>query len=67
MNLFNLFKKDRHKKGYVIHKTETKYLICRILNEYADGIKAREDLVCLLTHEITEDDLLNEFDQKQSW
>lgn len=64
MNLFNLFKKDRHKKGYVIHQTATKYLICRILNEYTDGNKAKEDLVRLLTHKITEDDLLNEFDQK---
>lgn len=49
---------------YVIHQTATKYLICRILNEYTDGNKAKEDLVRLLTHKITEDDLLNEFDQK---
>lgn len=61
-----IFKK-RHKKGYLIHETQKKYFICRILNEYNDIQQAQDDLVELLGHKITEDDLLNEFDKKQSW
>jgi hypothetical protein len=46
---------------------QTKYLICRILNEYNSEEEAQHDLIKLLGHKITEDDLLNEFDKKQSW
>jgi len=45
----------------------TEYLICKILNEYSNEEEAEEDLLRLLAHEITEDDLLSEFDKKQSW
>ena len=67
MSKLNLFKKKEHKKGYVIHKMTTEYLICKILNEYSNEEEAEEDLLRLLAHEITEDDLLSEFDKKQSW
>jgi hypothetical protein len=60
-------KKKEHKKGYVIHEMATKYLVCRILNEYPSKEQAQEDLVKLLTHEITEENLLTEFDKKESW
>jgi len=63
-----LFKKKKeHKKSYVIHSMPTRYLICRVLNEYPDHEQAESDLVKLLAHEITEDDLLNDFDKKQPW
>lgn len=60
-------KKKVRKKGYVIHEAATKYSICRILNEYDNKEQAKHDLVELLTHKISEEDLLNEFDKKKSW
>lgn len=67
VRLLKWFKKKEHKKGYVIHEMATKYLVCKILNEYDTKEGAEDDLLSLLAHEITEDDLLSEFDKKESW
>lgn len=55
------------KNGYIIHKTETRTLICKILNEYDNEKDANNDLVNLLTNKKTEKDLLKEFAKKESW
>jgi len=55
------------KNGYIIHKTETKTLICKILNEYDNEKDANNDLVNLLRNKKTEKDLLKEFAKKESW
>jgi len=53
------------KKCYIIHSTTTsKYMICRVLNEYDNEEEADEDMIKLLTHKITEKDLLKEFSKK---
>lgn len=52
------------KRGYIIHKTETTVLVCKILNEYNTEEEAREDLIELLTHNKNEVDLLKEFSTK---
>ncbi|NLX78099.1 MAG: hypothetical protein GXZ01_12175 [Clostridiaceae bacterium] len=53
------------KKCYLVHSTDTgKYMICWVLNEYTDSDEASDDLVKLLTHQISEKDLLKEFTRK---
>lgn len=65
--MWNPFKKKYYKRGYVIHKTSTRVMVCKILNEYASEEEAENDLVSLLTHKIKEEDLLDDFMTKQSW
>jgi len=49
------------KKCYIMHSTTTgKYMICKVLNEYDNKKEADKDMVKLLTHEISEKDLLKE-------
>jgi hypothetical protein len=55
------------KNGYLIHQTENKFIICKILNEYNSQQEANNDLVDLLTKKKKEDDLLKEFNNKESW
>ena len=59
--------KNNYKKGYIIHETSTKVLLCKILNEYDKEPEASEDLVKLLTNNTTEDKLLKEYTKKESW
>jgi hypothetical protein len=63
----NPFKRKEYKKGYVIHETDIGFKLCRILNEYDSKQAAMDDLMKLLSHEVTQDDLLEEFSKKQSW
>jgi hypothetical protein len=53
------------KKCYIIHSTSTgEYTICRVLNEYDNKEEAKNDLIDLLTHKISEKDMLKEFTKK---
>jgi hypothetical protein len=65
--MFNIFKKKYYKKGYFAHQVGAKNLLCKILNEYDTLDEAQEDLVALITAEITEKDLLKDFLTKKSW
>ena len=67
INIFNLFKKKHNKRGYLIHNTETKHILCRVINEYNSEPEADTALVNLLSHNTTEEKLMDEFDKKQSW
>ena len=62
-----LLKSKKYKKGYLIHKTETSYKLCKILNEYDEEKDVQEDLISLLSHKKTEEDLLEDYSKKQSW
>lgn len=53
------------RRGYVLHETHNRVLLCKILNEYDNLEQANNDLVKLLTHKTTEDDLLNDYDSKE--
>ena len=57
------FRIDRRelKKGYLLHKTATSVIICKILNEYETMEDAKNDLFDLLADEKHEVDLLKEF------
>ena len=53
------------KKCYIMHSITTgEYMICRVLNEYDNEKEADDDMVKLLTHKISEEDLLKEFSKK---
>ncbi|NLX63505.1 MAG: hypothetical protein GX022_01815 [Clostridiaceae bacterium] len=55
-------------KCYIIHSTSTgQHMICRVLNEYKNENEAEEDLIKLLTHKISEKDLLKEFTKKSNF
>jgi len=56
-----------YKNGYLIHQTSTKFILCKILNEYDNQKDANDDLVNLLAHKKTEKELLKEFNSKKSW
>lgn len=52
----------------MLHETHNRVLLCKILNEYDNLEQANNDLVKLLTHKTTEDDLLdllNDYDSKE--
>jgi hypothetical protein len=52
------------RKAYLIHKTDTKYYLCRILNEYNSEEEANNDKYKLLSDKITEKQLLKEYSKK---
>lgn len=54
----------KHREVYIIHTTDTKSSICKVLNEYVNEDEAFEDLKKLLVKETNEDNLLNELDNK---
>jgi hypothetical protein len=55
------------KKGYIIHKTTNKILLCKVLNEYNSEQDADKDLVKLLTNNTSEENLLKEYTNKESF
>ena len=51
--------KKGNKQGYIIHKvTDNNYCLCKILKEYSNIDAAKEDLIKLLSSEVTEKKLL---------
>jgi len=52
------------KSGYIIHKTDNRYLLCKILNEYNSESDATTVLAELLTNKTTERKLLKEYSKK---
>ncbi|MBK5242627.1 hypothetical protein [Clostridium sp.] len=59
-----MFKKYR--EVYLINKsTNTKFSLCKVLNEYDSKESAMEDIMKILTKKINEIDLLKEFDGKE--
>ncbi|HHX67024.1 MAG TPA: hypothetical protein GX708_03085 [Gallicola sp.] len=61
MKIFN-----NNRNVYLIHKMgEGNYKLCKVLNEYDDVEAANDDLVKLLTDQVTERKLLKEFSQKE--
>ena len=49
-------------RGYIIHKvTDDNYCVCRILNEYKSLEKAKNALIGILSGNITEKELLDNF------
>lgn len=54
-------------RGYLINKTEGSYSVCKILNEYDNEEEATDDLLSLLSHKITEKDLLKKSSKKRCW
>ena len=60
MKIFN-----NNRNVYLVHKMgEENYKLCKVLNEYDDVESANDDLVKLLTDQVTERKLLKEFSQK---
>lgn len=53
-----------HKKYYINTLENGKITLVKVLNEYEEKEKAKEDLLKLVTHEIKENDLLKEFSKK---
>ena len=57
---------SNNRNVYLIHKMgEGKYKLCKVLNEYDDIEKANDDLVKLLTDQVTECKLLKKFSKKE--
>ena len=52
------------KKAYIIHKTENKMLLCKVLNEYNSEQEAEQELINLLTHKKKEKKLLQDYTKK---
>jgi hypothetical protein len=63
----HLFKPQPFKRGYFVHTSNGKNMLCKILNEYETREEATEDLVNLVAKKITEKDLYKEFLKKESW
>lgn len=66
-SIFHLFKPREEKRGYFVHTSGGKNMICKILNEYDTKEEATQDLVDLVANKITEKDLYKEFLKRQSW
>ena len=62
-----MFFKRNCLKGYLIHKTEEEYKLCKILNEYDSGESVLDDLKKLLSHKTTESKLLSIFRRNKSF
>ena len=65
--ILNVFKPKQYKKGYFTYINGSKNLLCKILNEYETEEEAKDELVNLITNEITEKDLYKDFLKKKSW
>ena len=61
--MFNINKGS--KKGYIVHDTPTRHLLCRILNEYDTKEEAQDALVKLLSDKVTEKNLLKDYAKKE--
>jgi hypothetical protein len=53
------------KTGYLIHRTQNKYVLCKVLNEYESEQDAENGLIDLLVHDKTEKQILKEFEKKR--
>ena len=54
------------KKCYVIHENDVKEVqLCKVLNTYTDKNEAKKDLIKLLVHKTTEQDILQVFTNKR--
>jgi hypothetical protein len=62
-----LIKPQQERRGYFVHTSNGKNMLCKILNEYDTKEEAQDDLVKLIANEITEKDLYKEFLKRQSW
>ena len=50
------------KRCYTIHETDIgEFQVCKVLNTYRSKSEAIEELVDLLTHRVTEEDILEKF------
>ena len=58
-----MFKIDS-KKGYIIHKTPNRYLLCKILEEYETQEEANKELANLLSGNKSERKLLKNYSKK---
>lgn len=56
--------KINSKKGYIIHKTCNRVLLCKVLNEYPSDEEATKTLTELLTNKTTEHKLLKDYVNK---
>lgn len=56
-----------NKKAYLIHVTDNRYLLVKVLNEYQTEKEAEKSLVDLLTDKVTEKKLLKEYGKKESY
>jgi len=61
MGIFN-----NNRNVYLVHKMgEENYKLCKVLNEYDNLEAANDDLVKLLTDQVTECKLLKKFSKKE--
>lgn len=56
--------KINSKKGYIIHKTCNRVLLCKVLNEYSSDEEATKALTELLVNKTTEKKLLKDYVNK---
>jgi len=56
--------KIKDKKGYIIHKTCNRVLLCKVLNEYSSDEEATKALTELLSNKTTEKKLLKDYVNK---
>lgn len=55
----------KYREVYLINNSnDARFSICKVLNDYDNEDAAFEDLKKLLAHEVSETDLLKEFDNK---
>jgi hypothetical protein len=59
-----VIKELKLKKAYILHKTENKTLVCKVLNEYNSEQEAEQDLINLLAHKKKEKELLTDYTQR---
>ncbi|MBP2032730.1 hypothetical protein J2Z42_001404 [Clostridium algifaecis] len=55
----------KYREVYLINNSnDVRYSICKVLNDYDSQEAAEADLLKLLSHEVSETDLLKDFDNK---